>query len=359
MKSSDIIQQLLSVLPSQTALFSDEVSISTLSKVGTTVTAVTSTAHGLTTGDYVYINGAQRLTAISSITRVGTVATAITATDHDLTEDWFTTVDITGAAESDYNGTKALLNVTSRTKFNFTVTGSPTTPATGTIYLKEPWRRGFNGWYQVTVTNSTTFTYTSLDTFTATATGTMVIRKLPRISGALNLERAVDSYTKFGQNKLWAFVVLGPVKASKDRFSLGDSIASHMTGSAFRQSLINEVEVYVFTPTKTTLSGRVERDIISDVARYLYKSLVGITYPTYLVDEPSTTLNFLEHKFLSWNNSFYVHQFRFEGTEELTKNDVVEPTFTRAFRDLQINLNNKDFGNTIMTTLVNMDEVMD
>jgi hypothetical protein len=336
MKSSDIIQQLLSVLPSQTALFSDEVSISTLSKVGTTVTAVTSAAHGLATGDYVYVNGAQRLTAITSITRVGT-----------------------GATQSDYNGTKTLLNVTSRTKFDFTVTGSPTTPATGTIYLKEPWRRGFNGWYQVTVTDSTTFTYTSLDTFTATATGTMVIRKLPRISGALNLERAVDSYTKFGQNKLWAFVVLGPVKATRDRFALGDSIASHMTGSTFRQSLINEVEVYVFTPTKTTISGRVERDVISDVARYLYKSLVGITYPTYFVDEPSTTLNFLEHKFLSWNNGFYIHQFRFEGTEELTKNDVVEPTYTRAFRDLQINLNNKDFGNTIMTTLVNMDEVKD
>lgn len=356
MKASDIITQLLRVLPSQTALFSDEVTISTLSKVGTTTTAVTSSAHGLTTGDYVYINGASRLTPITSITRVGTIATATTTVEHDLTEDWFTTVDITGAVESDYNGTKTLLSVPNRTSFTFTVTGSPTTPATGTIYLKEPWRRGFNGWYQVTVTNSTTFTYTSADSYTAAATGSMTLRKLPRISGALSLDRAQASYTKYGQNKLWAFVVLGDVTASKDRFSYGEEIASHSTGSMFRQRLLNEINIYIFTPTKDTLSGRNERDQITDVAKYLYKSIVGITYPTYFVDEPSTTLNFLSHRFLSWNNGFYIHQFKFESSTEMTKNDVVEPTYTRAFRDLQLEFNNVDFGIEIVDTLINLDD---
>jgi len=356
MKASDIITQLLRVLPSKTGLFSEEVSISSLSKAGTITTAVTAAAHGLTTGDYVYVAGANRKTPITSILRAGTVATVITTSDHDLTEGWITTVEITGAAESAYNGVKPLTNVNSRNKFTYTVTGAPTTPATGTPFLLEPWRRGFNGWYSITVTDSTTFTYTSEDSYTATASGTMVLRKLPRISGALNIDRAIDSYTKFGQNKLWAFVVLGDVTASRDKNTLSDAVALHTTGSAFRQNIINDVSIFIFYPMKDTISGRAERDSITDIATYLYKSVLGKSYSSYFTDDPTATLNFLSHKVLMWTTGYYIHQFKFEAVSELTGNDIIDPNYTRAFRDLELAFNNVDYGIEIVNTNINLDE---
>jgi uncharacterized phage protein gp47/JayE len=70
--------------------------------------------------------------AISSITRVGTIATVTTTADHTLA----TGLDITisGANETDYNGTFSV-TVIARDQFTYVVSGSPSTPATGTISL--------------------------------------------------------------------------------------------------------------------------------------------------------------------------------------------------------------------------------
>lgn len=68
--------------------------------------------------------------AVTSITRSGTTATATTTQSHNLADG--TVVTIAGANESEYNGTVTITNVTATT-FDYTVSGSPSTPATGTI----------------------------------------------------------------------------------------------------------------------------------------------------------------------------------------------------------------------------------
>lgn len=70
---------------------------------------------------------------VSSITRSGTTATVTTAAAHG-----FSTGDvalIAGAAETAYNG-EFVVTVTGSTSFTYDVTGSPATPATGTITSK-------------------------------------------------------------------------------------------------------------------------------------------------------------------------------------------------------------------------------
>lgn len=64
-----------------------------------------------------------------TITRVGTTATATTTSDHNLTSN--VPVDITGAVETEYNVAAAEITVTGPTTFTYTVTGSPASPATG------------------------------------------------------------------------------------------------------------------------------------------------------------------------------------------------------------------------------------
>ena len=65
-----------------------------------------------------------------SITRAGNVATVTTISDHN----WASGVSVTiaGAAQSEYNGT-FVITVTEVDEFQYTVSGAPATPATGTI----------------------------------------------------------------------------------------------------------------------------------------------------------------------------------------------------------------------------------
>ena len=68
--------------------------------------------------------------AVTSITRSGATATVTAASAHGLTTGDYAL--IAGAVETDYNG-EFSVTVTNTTVFTYTVGGTPTTPATGTI----------------------------------------------------------------------------------------------------------------------------------------------------------------------------------------------------------------------------------
>jgi len=70
--------------------------------------------------------------SISSITRSGTTATVTTASDHGLASN--INVAISDAVETAYNGSFTITVITANT-FEYTVAGAPTSPATGTIVL--------------------------------------------------------------------------------------------------------------------------------------------------------------------------------------------------------------------------------
>jgi len=92
--------------------------------------------------DAVLVNGFNSKTI--TITRSGTAATA-TATAHGFIAE--NRVTISGANEAQYNGEFAISNVTANT-FDYTVAGSPATPATGTITAKiasAGWTKDFTG----------------------------------------------------------------------------------------------------------------------------------------------------------------------------------------------------------------------
>lgn len=73
---------------------------------------------------------------IASLTRSGTTAIAETAGEHLLATGLSLTVS--GAAQTEYNGTHAI-TVTAANEFTYEITGSPATPATGTILASGTW----------------------------------------------------------------------------------------------------------------------------------------------------------------------------------------------------------------------------
>ena len=68
--------------------------------------------------------------SISSLTRSGSTATATTTSNHNLATG--VSVVISGASQSEYNIT-ATISVISNTQFTYTISGTPATPATGAI----------------------------------------------------------------------------------------------------------------------------------------------------------------------------------------------------------------------------------
>ena len=105
-------------------------------RIAITGTAGTSLPTGstLTAGNQSYtvdsaIGIAAQTLTISSLTRSGTTAIAETAASEHFLATGMSVV-ISGATESDYNGTHTI-TVTAANEFTFTVSGSPTTPATG------------------------------------------------------------------------------------------------------------------------------------------------------------------------------------------------------------------------------------
>ena len=80
--------------------------------------------------------------AISSITRSGTVATA-TCTSHGLgSAGGFAYLTISGASQSEYNLTNTKVTIVDADTFTYTVSGSATTPATGS----PEWKFAAAGW---------------------------------------------------------------------------------------------------------------------------------------------------------------------------------------------------------------------
>lgn len=69
--------------------------------------------------------------AISSITRSGSTATMTTGTAHGLAVGDF--VNVAGAAQAEYNSWHQVLTVPTGTTLTFAVTGTPVTPASGTL----------------------------------------------------------------------------------------------------------------------------------------------------------------------------------------------------------------------------------
>lgn len=363
MKASDIIRQLQAVLPSVTDLFTGKITVTSLSYAGGVVTAV-APGHGLTTGKYANIVGATNPIGVTSITRVGTVATVVTTTDHDLTlgrvdiKNGGKTVDLTGSTEAEFNGTFSLASVLNRRTFTIEVADAGATVATGSPLLQNgSVPPGFNGRYPVTVTGTDTFTYPVSQVLFATAGGTPYVKPDARISGAATIERAMDAYTKQASGALWAFVVIGDVIASKNREIRSDMTDTMTRRSAWKQRLTQPFTVYVFTPTVNDRAGATARDTMEDVSVALFRSLLGVKFDTGYFASNQYATTFINHGFSDYNTAFYVHEFNFELAADITFDDTVGYDFDTAFRNIELGIV-PDFGTQEdpATAGINLDE---
>lgn len=359
MRASDIILQLSARLPALVDDFTTSFSVSSLTRSGTTVTATTTTAHGLVTGKSVNIVGAKTPITISSITRVGIVATLVTAADHDMTEGAFITVEISGATESEFNGTFTLLRVLNRRTVTFQVADSGPTSATGSPLLlngSSP-LQSYNGLKKVTsAPTTTTFTYEITDsTLFTPAAGIITAKIKPRISGAVDDDRALASYTKQKTDDAWLYVVLNDGVANKNRTLDIDGTDNIQRTNHFKQFISQTVTLLVFLPTSGQISGRKARDRAEELLRPICQSVLFAKFDSLLAAGKYNALMFNNHGFAGYDTAFYIHQYTFELTLLMGIDDTVGADEDVAFRDIFITQNH-DVGTGVITSDIDLDD---
>jgi hypothetical protein len=346
--ASDVVTLLQKKLPEITDLFSENLLVSSLESSGKIVTVVCED-HNLKAGNNFIMTGAESNVGIDTLLRDGIVGTLTTSTDHDWTNG-LGDIEINYANEPEFNGVFKLINVDNRKTVRFLMNDSGATIATGSPeFIKaESAFREYNGLQKViSVIDSETFTYEISSSDLLPASGNLILKKGLRISAGGSIARLVEAYTKQPSDSAWLFVVLGGVSASKSRNIDSDAVDNQhrdQQGKGFRQQIVSNVSIYVFLPTSEKLSSREARDDCEILFPKICKSILFYDFDSGLSDPKGSGLTFVSHGFQAYNSAFYVHEYSFQQTTDLTFGDSVGYDLDVAFRDLSLK-NKLDFGN--------------
>ena len=373
MIASDVVLQLATSLPRLSEFFTDNFSVASvttaISGSDLIVTVTTTAAHGLSVNQGVTVLGAKTPIAISTFVRSGTIGTITTATDHDFTFGQVggalsgtgsANAETSGATEVEFNGQFRITGVPNRRTIQVEMTNSGPTAATGTPILENGSSvlQTYNGIQRVTsVPTTTSFTYLLTGgAGLADPIGTISIRANARISSAISLESIIDAYTQQDPDKLWAFVVLEDVIASKDRRILSDATDNIQRSNYFRQQIIQPVSIYVIFPTAIQqIAGRRSRDMAEEIFQPICQSVLFKRFNTLLSSGEYNPLQFLSHGFGAYNDAFYIHQYSFEQVADLFFADTVGHDEDVALRDINVIFGN-NVGTGQFTANIDLDE---
>lgn len=335
MRITDIANQLRIVFPKYSNVLSDILAYDSVVASGGVVTVTTSSAHGLTTGDPVVLQNFRLRTPIQAVTAgIAPVSYFIeTSIDHDLTEGWHSVVLLAGFTDGSWNGEKTLIDVSTRRIFG--ISDSLTAPVlTGNEILLETRADGVNGYYAVTVTGANTFTISGTMKDGNYSDGTTSANI--RIAGAVDIERAIEEYTKQGLTDVWAFVVPNDVDVSKDMYTSSDATATRMAGSEeFRLRVIDGFTLYLIKSTKQDIGGVEAVDLFRhDLVLPILKSICGVKFPMGLTTGPDFRTVLRGHGVAQYNRAFLVYAYDFEQPADIVNSDTAYDDDTVAFREL-------------------------
>ena len=341
MRAADIVTQLATLLPVLEDGFTSNVTVASITRSSTVMTAKCLSQHGLEVGHSVLLTGALTPIAVSTLGRSGVVGTLVTAADHDLTEEISTSITLSGATESNFNGAFDVLTIPNRRTVRFTMADADSESSSGTRILENgaSYLNSYDGLYAVTsVPSDTDFTFIHPDTGLAEPVGSMQARMRVRIAAAITAQRATDLYTAHLEDEYWLFVVLDGVAASKNRLIDSDGIDNTPRGARFRQQLVEGFSVLLFMPVSDELAAESARDVAGDLFRSISRSLTFSAFDTQLSVGVQNTVQFVGHDILTYNGAVYVHGYQFQQVADLLFEDTVGADLDVAFRDISLTL---------------------
>jgi hypothetical protein len=334
MKIANIVTQLVKIVPQVSALFADNLTVASIVGDGTVVTVTTTDKHRLQTEAFVNLSGVAVETDIANLVLTGTTAAIETATPHDLTLGWppHATVQLTGFTDPQWNASFTLLDVPNRKNFDIDATGLTAPTLNGAEKLLELVLGQFNGPATISRVDNKTFT------FPATTIGSGIggtVQGSPRISGVVNVAKAIDAYTEQKITDWWLFVAqqqTSPVNKSR---RADTDLNSEMTlQTDFQEYISDGFTIFAVGNASETAAGLEVMDIARhDILPALLAAVRGFKTASGLCQESNLPIDLISHGFAIYSGAIYVHQYVFQAPQLLTLGDTVQPE-TSAFRDV-------------------------
>ena len=354
MKGADIVNQLKSLLPVYTSDFTDELSISSLTRNGSTITAITDEPHGLSKNDNVTIAGAKEPITITSLTRSGNLVTVICLTNHklpppDKLKTPFT-IEIANVTPTEFNGKFKLFSTSGYKTFQYKITTTPASPAIDAGNLLLPDFSFFNGLKVATIVDDLTFTYKLLnDNLQSPAVGTIKLHKNLRIDSAADFDIALKDYTpnevRIAEN--WIYVVVNPLETFKKDTTTTDITSVQIANSEFRYETTQTFSIFIFVPAADSRLGSSASDKARGYIQPLLKTIGNYLLPSTLSECKFNPVTLQGAEPELFNGATYVHRFDFVVRGEIRDEDVIDP-----FQVVELEKLDADFDNDLEIRIV-------
>ena len=347
-------------IPALTSVFSDVLSVATLSIVasGTSTVDCGSTPHGIAIGgpkvgiaiiDALTPNAITAWSLLDSTAvapnRAGDVVITVTY-PHSMStapdsytnayEAWNLFAILSGTAISAINGNAQLVSVPSTTSFVVRPSGSLTLGSVpGGAVLLERLEREVIGWHAATATSKTVLTFPTPASVTRSYTvASPSVATNIRAWGAVSLLDALRHFTRDDEaNKIvldqaYLFITPRPqVRLSRDRNSRSDAMTEIQPGAFVSQLLMDGFNIYAVLPAEryggaVGCIDRANGEILTAVLR----TFNGLRLPFTELSSPNAYVSMLtSHSRAHYDRANYVHEFVFEVTVFLSQGDGIAP----------------------------------
>lgn len=316
---------------------------------------------------------------IDSISVTGGVCT-ITSANHGIVFDTNLQIEITGIRQPQYNRVVPVTGVTTNTltfalplnvdngtvkngssmqfkivpnKYNvaFTISGTPSSPATGTIFIFKKFLEGYNGLKTVTeVVNDTTFKYSLDANFESPAQGTIIASYDFRMTGSASLERAVEHYSTSEGNNPWIYVTIDDEIVSRNRQVQNDADVMIGEGNTYFQTSYQTFNLYLMFSTASTqidsesnsknILARVARDFSLKLKPIIYKSVAGYRFDSELTESKYQPCVPTNNGTQETQVGYYIHRYSFMVVGYLLDADYIDSVDTSRLEEMDFDINN-------------------
>ena len=363
MKLSEVIMQLKQTVPLYCDNFNETISSVTITSSGNIVTVTTLTAHGLSAGSSVFVQGAKVPNRITSLTQSGGIGRLICKNNHDITMNIplengdSDSVTISNSSVSDYNNTFKIIDIPNSNVIDFLI--NPDAPINGVDGFLNEDIPIYDGCHTVlTVPTPKSLTYEidpSLASYATNAVGNAKISTGVRITGDVSPEIAYLGYSPQKAGKCWMYVFFDGCRTSKQ--STSDAEASFRAGMDLRQRLINNVAINVYIPFTNTSVGKVDAiDMAIEFRPIIMKALHQAQFTTgfsndeiylaYVGDNIKIPVGEERKNFLIW-------EYRLQGEIWTSNSDGVDEKYSRALRMFKYDTMNTDIISEVKGDLPN------
>jgi len=359
MTLAEIVLKLRHGLSQWSTLFGTQLSVSAAAISGSNINLTTTVPHGLVANDIVYLSWFyERITG--TISGTGPTYTVVTDANHDLTRNeaerrevkiYIKTQNFTTPTEV------TLIGVANRRTFTFSSAASPFSNDTDCELIQFHYGAANSPSTVASAPTATTLVVTptgSIGGLPTDLTGRITsskVTKAMRVSAAVDYQTASESYTKQGNDELWAFVVMDNFTANRSKTNTTDS--QYMSGRQqdFSQMVIGNFSIYIFVPNKGDVlaktNGRSGRDIIETIRQPLFKAILNTSLSSGLACPTQNVVTYAGDGYHDYAGPYYVHRFQFQQVFEIDVADTSSPYQggDRAFRDIDLSLvNTFDIG---------------